>query len=156
MYTELGLKASSPTSGIPPGPDFQYDSPHPSLPYYGKHAEVISILKPGKDPALRSTYLPISLLDTTGKVFEKILLARILQEVSKRGQMRGEEFGFSPTSLRLARLIERITRNFGENGRNRAVFLDLAKAFDIVWIDDLLYQLTLINFPSYVVHAISS
>ena len=35
-----------------------------------KHARVISILKPGKDPALPS-YRPISLLDTIGKIFEK-------------------------------------------------------------------------------------
>ena len=30
------------------------------------------------------------------------------------------------------------------------------KAFDTVWIDGLLYKLTLINFPSYIVHTISS
>jgi hypothetical protein len=34
--------------------------------------------------------------------------------------------------------------------------LDVAKAFDTVWIDGLLYKLTLLNFPSYVVHTISS
>ena len=32
-----------------------------------KHARVISILKPGKDPAQPSSYRPISLLDTIGK-----------------------------------------------------------------------------------------
>ena len=36
------------------------------------------------------------------------------------------------------------------------MFLDVAKAFDTVWIDGLLYKLTLLNFPSYVVHTISS
>jgi hypothetical protein len=35
------------------------------------------------------------------------------------------------------------------------VFLDVAKAFDTVWIDGL-YKLTLLNVPSYLVHAISS
>ena len=35
-----------------------------------KHARVISILKPGKDPAQPSSYRPISLLDTIGKLFE--------------------------------------------------------------------------------------
>jgi len=40
-----------------------------------KHARVFSILKPGKDPALPSSYRPVSLLDTTGKLFEKILLS---------------------------------------------------------------------------------
>jgi hypothetical protein len=47
-----------------------------------KNARVISFRKPGKDPALPSSYRPISLLDTIGKVFEMILLSRILSEVS--------------------------------------------------------------------------
>jgi hypothetical protein len=46
-----------------------------------KHARVISILKQGKDPAQPSSYRPISLLDTIGKLFEKILLNSILYEV---------------------------------------------------------------------------
>jgi hypothetical protein len=78
---------------------------------------VCSILKPGKDPALPLSYRPISLLDTIGKLFEKIL-------------------------------VERITRNFGEKKLTGAVFLDVAKALDTVWIDGLLYKLTLLNFPS--------
>jgi hypothetical protein len=53
--------------------------------------------------------------------------------------------------LQLARLVERITRNFGEKRLTGAVFLDVAKAFDTVWIDGILYKLTLLNFPSYIV-----
>jgi len=60
------------------------------------------------------------------------------------------------TSLQLARLVERITRYFGEKRLTGAVFLDVAKAFDTVWIECLLYKLTLLNFPSYIVHTISS
>jgi hypothetical protein len=100
------------------------------FPTMWKHARVISILKLGKDLALPSSYRPISLLDTIGKIFEKILLARILQEVSERGLLRDEQFGFRPrnsTSLQLARL-ERITMNFGERRLTGAVFLDVAKA----------------------------
>ena len=59
-----------------------------------KHARVISILKPGKDPAQSSSYRPISLLDTFGKLFEKILLTRIFYEVGERGLLRDEQFGF--------------------------------------------------------------
>jgi hypothetical protein len=58
--------------------------------------------------------------------------------------------------LQLYSLVERITRNFGEKRLTGAVFLDVAKAFDTVWIDGLLYKLTLLNFPSYIVHTISS
>jgi hypothetical protein len=73
--------------------------------------------------------------------------------------MRDEQFGFRPkqsTSLQLVRLVERITRNFGEKRLTGAVFLDVAKALDTVWIDGLLYKLTFLNFPSYMVHTISS
>jgi hypothetical protein len=103
------------------------------FPTMWKHARVIPILKPGKDPALPSSYQPISLLDTIGKIFENILLARILHEVSERGLLRDEQLEFRPrhsTSLQLARLVERITRNFGERRLTGAVFLDVAKAFD--------------------------
>jgi len=71
--------------------------------------------------------------------------------------MRDEQFGFRPrhsTFMQLAR-HERITRNFGEK-RTGAFFLNVAKAFDAVWIDGVLYKLTLLNIPSYIVHSISS
>jgi hypothetical protein len=58
--------------------------------------------------------------------------------------------------LQLARLVERITRNFGERRLTGAVFLDVTKALDTVWIDGLLYKITLLNFTSYIVHTISS
>jgi len=73
--------------------------------------------------------------------------------------MRDEQFVFRPrhsTSLQLARLFLRITRNFGEKRLTGTVFLDVAKAFDTIWIDGLLYKLTLLYFPSYIVHKISS
>jgi hypothetical protein len=56
--------------------------------------------------------------------------------------------------LQLACLVERITRNFSEKRLTDAVLLDVAKAFNTVWIDGLLYKLTLLNFPSYIVHTL--
>jgi hypothetical protein len=98
-------------------------------------------------------------LDVIGKLFEKILLARILHEMSEHCLMQDEQLGFRPrqsTSLQLTCLVERITRNFGKKRLTGAVFFDVAKAFDTVWIDGLLYKLTLLNFPFYIVHTISS
>jgi hypothetical protein len=37
-----------------------------------------------------------------------------------------------------------------------AVFLDVAKDFDIVWVDGLLYKLPILNYPSYLVKTVSS
>ena len=107
-------------------------------------------LKPGKDPAQPTSYRPIRLLDTFGKLFEKILLTRILYEEGERGLLREEQFGFRlrhSTSLQLACLVERITRNFGERRLTGAVFLVVDKAFDTVWIEGHLYRLTVLNFP---------
>jgi retron-type reverse transcriptase len=55
----------------------------------------------------------------------------------------------------LALLVERITRNFGVRRLTGSVFLDLAKTFDTVRIEGLLYKLTILNVPSYLVHIIS-
>jgi hypothetical protein len=46
--------------------------------------------------------------------------------------------------------VESITRNTGEKRLTSSVF-EVSKAFDNVWIVDLLYKLTLLNFPSYIV-----
>jgi len=59
-----------------------------------KHFRMISILKLDKDPAQLSSHQPRSLLDTTGKLCEKILLTRILYEVGGRGHLGDEQFGF--------------------------------------------------------------
>ena len=61
-----------------------------------KHTRVISILKPGKDPALSSSYRAISLLNMIEKDFQKILLSLILSELSGRGLLRAEQFRFRP------------------------------------------------------------
>jgi len=52
-----------------------------------KHAQVIYILKQGKNPALSSSHRTSSLFDKIGKLFEMILLATIWQVVSKWGLM---------------------------------------------------------------------
>jgi hypothetical protein len=102
-----------------------------------KYIGVESILKPGNDPTLPSSNRPISLLDTVGKFFEKILLTRALRELNKSGLMRDEEFGRRPrrsTSLQLARLVERAKRKSDDRRLTGPVFLDVAEAFDKAWV----------------------
>ena len=57
------------------------------------------------------------------------------------------------TALQLSCPVERVSRNFDEKRLKGAVFLYVAKAFDTVFVDSLLYK---INFPSYLVKTISS
>jgi hypothetical protein len=94
-----------------------------------------------------------------GKLFENILLARILKELSERCVLRDGQFEFRPehsTSLQVARIVERLTTNFGRKRLTGAIFLDVTKAVVKVWVDGLVYELTLLIFPSYVVRVITS
>jgi len=50
-------------------------------------------------------------------------------------------------SLQLARHVEGIIVKIGRKRISGAVFLDFAKAFDTIWIDGVLCNLTL-NYPS--------
>ena len=87
-----------------------------------KNARVISILKPGKDPAQPSSDRPISLLDTVGKLFEEILLTRILYEVGERGLLADEQFGFRrrhSMSLQLAHLVGTNNKEFRRDETDR-------------------------------------
>jgi hypothetical protein len=87
------------------------------------------------------------------------IISRILIEVSGRGLLLDEQFGFTPkysTILQLARLVERVIRNFGEKILIGAMFLDVTKAFNTLWADGLLFKLTTLNIPSYLVKVISS
>jgi hypothetical protein len=73
--------------------------------------------------------------------------------------MCNEHFRFRPkhsTALQLTRLVERMSRNFGQKRLTFAGLLDVAKAFDTVWADGLLYKITAFNFPSYLVKTSSS
>jgi hypothetical protein len=73
--------------------------------------------------------------------------------------LRDERISFRPghsTTLQLARFVERVNRNFDERRLTSAVLLDVAKAFDTVWVKGFLYKLTFLNFPSYPVITISS
>jgi hypothetical protein len=129
------------------------------IPPAWKHTRLVSILKSGKVSTLNSSYRPISLLDTAGKLFEKILLARFLKEVNERGLLRDEHFEFRrrhSTALQLGHLFEEVSRNLVERRMTGAVFLDVAKAFDTVWVKDLLYKLTFLTFPLYLVKSLSS
>jgi hypothetical protein len=57
-------------------------------------------------------------------------------------------------SLLLACLLQIVTRYFGEKRLTLAVFLDVAKNFNTIWVEGRLYKLTILNFPSYLLKSI--
>jgi hypothetical protein len=82
-----------------------------------------------------------------------------MTEVNERGLLSDEQFGYRPrvsTTLQLGCLVESVNRSFGKRRLTGAVFLDVTKAFDTVWVEGLLYKLAVLNFPSYLVKPIPS
>jgi hypothetical protein len=59
-------------------------------------------------------------------------------------------------SLQLTLLVDRITRNFAEKRLSDVVFFNVAKAFNAIWIDGLLFKLTILNCLFYLVQTISA
>ena len=62
-----------------------------------KKSVIMPIIKPGQEGSEEvSKYRPISLLDTGGKVLEKIMINRINHHVYSQGYMNENQYGFRP------------------------------------------------------------
>ena len=96
-----------------------------------KHAEVVPLYKSG--PKNETTnYRPISLLLTLSKILEKVMYKRIYNFLNV-DQLFKSQYGFrSQHSCEdaITELTLSITKNWENNKRSIAVFIDLSKAFD--------------------------
>jgi hypothetical protein len=97
-----------------------------------KEEKVLTLPQPGKEPKFPQNLRPISLLSTTGKLFEKVVLKIVQRHTEERGLHNEFQFGFRAhhsTTLQCMRLTDHITLHFN-NMSTAAVFLDIEKAFD--------------------------
>lgn len=114
------------------------------FPTQWKKAQVIVLPKPGKPPHDPASYRPISLLPIMGKVFEKLIQAHIDPILSKRGAIPAHQFGFrrKHSTIEQVHHVAKIIRNTLESKRFCATaFLDIANAFDKVWLQGLISKL---------------
>jgi hypothetical protein len=124
-----------------------------------KNATVIFIPKPGKNSKLPQSNRPISLLSSIGKVLEKVILTRLVKVTDENSTIPDEQFGFRPKHSTVDQLInvtEFIAKGFGQNQSTGAIFLDVAKAFDTVWHDGLVYKLHAAGVPMAMVRLLNS
>jgi hypothetical protein len=65
------------------------------FPAQWKVAKITLHLKPGKPPNKPMSYRPISLLPILSKVYEKLLLPRLLPIIENRKLLPDHQFGFA-------------------------------------------------------------
>lgn len=124
-----------------------------------KIAKVIPILKGSKSPSEAQNYRPISLLNSMGKILEKIIHNRIIAFVEEKKLLPSYQFGFRrghSTIHQAMRIKKFITENKQSKKSTGLVLLDIEKAFDSVWHDGLIYKLIQMNFPSYLIRMIDA
>jgi ribonuclease HI len=113
-----------------------------------KKAIVIPLPKPNKPSDVVSSYRPISLTSCLCKLFERIITNRISWYVESKNLICPNQAGFRKrrcTTDHLVQLDLDIKRSFKEKQSTVAVFLDIEKAYDSVWITGLLYKLSKIG-----------
>ncbi|GFT13603.1 probable RNA-directed DNA polymerase from transposon X-element [Trichonephila clavipes] len=124
-----------------------------------KTAIIFPIKKPGKNNHHLTSSRPISLLSSLSKITEHIILNRINTFISDTSFINPNQYGFTrrlSTYHPLLRQTEKITSGFQRSRSTGAVFLDIQKAFDRVWISGLIYKLIIYNFPPSLIHLINS
>ncbi|KAI5726243.1 hypothetical protein M8J77_025720 [Diaphorina citri] len=117
---------------------------HCYWPVIWKYADIIMIQKPNKPPEEVTSYRGISLLPAISKLFEKILLKRIMAEDSADRIVPDHQFGFRfghSTVQQVHRVVNVIASTLEEKSHCSAAFLDVTSAFDRVWHTGLLYKL---------------
>jgi hypothetical protein len=116
------------------------------FPAQWKVAQIILILKPGKPPNELTFYRPISLLSIVSKVFEKLLLRKLLlikkQIIARSSVPLQAEAPHNRTDSWIAQRINEAHEN---KQYCSVVFLDVSQAFDKVWHTGLLYKLKTVS-----------
>ena len=109
-----------------------------------KQSKIIPLLKAGKDKKELSSYRPIALTSCLGKCFERLVNARLYWHMEHFNLIPKAQAVFRKecsTQDHIWNLETRIKLGFNYNKSTTCVFLDLAKAYDTVWIPGLLYKL---------------
>lgn len=114
------------------------------LPEKWKHAAIIPILKPGKNPSAPSSYRPIALTAVLCKVMERMVTNRLVYVLETNSYFANYQNGFRigrNTIDSIAVLDQDIRKAVINKESVLSVFLDIEKAYDSMWKDGLLIKL---------------
>ena len=99
--------------------------------------------KPGKDHALCSSHRPITLTSVIGKLLERIVARRMLVYCEHHDLLPRHQSGFRPgrnATEQVTLLVQRAVQAMNAGLATAVVALDIARAYDSVWHQGLMYQ----------------
>ena len=148
LLNELAIPLSEPLCDL-----FNFSLQSGQVPSTWKEANVSPVHKKD-DPSIISNYRPISLLNTVGKVMEKIVHKHVFNFCRDNSILTALQSGFVPGDSTVNQLIDlynTFCKALDEGKEVRAVFCDISKAFDRVWHRGLLYKLRRIGISPLLV-----
>ena len=109
--------------------------------------------KPNTDHTQPINYRPISLLEVTGKILEKIINKRIIQYLEFNNLLPTTQHGFrrgrgTDTAITIAH--ETIAHHIANHDQVYVILRDVSKAFDKVWIEGLQFKISQLQFPDII------
>ena len=128
------------------------------FPVNWRSVRISMIPKSGKDLKHSKNWRPISLSSCLSKVFESCIKERFEKEKEKR-KIKESIFQSAYKKNRgcqeqIVRLCDNVTHGFAKQESTLAVFLDVAGAFDKVYINGLLWKLAKMKLPKHLVGTI--
>lgn len=120
---------------------------------------VLPIIKTNKNQNSPTSYRPIALSNTLRKIFEKIIVNRLLHYLEKNKLWPQMQYGFRPgysTMNNLSIFNIDILLAFHKKEIIEATFLDISKAFDSVRINLLQQDLLEYKIPHSIINIITS
>ncbi|GBN41242.1 Putative protein in type-1 retrotransposable element R1DM [Araneus ventricosus] len=116
-----------------------------------RNARIFFLLKDGKDPGLCSSYRPVCLLPTLGKIVERLFAIKFNSWLDRNGIIHPNQYGFlegKSCDLAITNIVETIkTRNLTEH--LALVSLDIKSAFDNMNWPVLFKILTDLGLPRF-------
>ena len=97
-----------------------------------KMSKTIPLFKKG-DASNMSNYMPISLLPTISKVFERVIYSQLYHYFNNNNLLSEQQYGFRAhhsTELAAVKLINYINKQMDNGKIPTNIYLDLSKAFD--------------------------
>ena len=123
------------------------------IPTAWKIATLRMLLKPDKLPSLTTSYRPISLISSIINLFERVIEQRLRSHLEKIGFLNKHQSDFrraKSTDDHLFRLSQSIVESFNRGEHVVAAFLDVEKAFDNVWHNELRYKIFQSDLPTKI------